>query len=150
MIRKLNLQDKDEATELLALQKLSYREEANLIGSDQIPPLHETLEALQQSIETFYGYFLSGQLAGAVSYKRDGDLLDIYRMMVHPDYFRRGIAHALLQFVEGCEPGIKRIIVSTGSLNMPARALYERAGFTETAEEEVIPDLWITHFEKTL
>ena len=150
MIRKLNLQDKDEATELLTLQKRAYRQEADLIGSDQIPPLHETLEVLQQSTETFYGYFLGSQLAGAVSYKREGDLFDIYRMMVHPDYFRRGIARALLQFVEGYEPGVKRIIVSTGLLNMPARALYERAGFTATTEEEVIQHLWIIHFEKLL
>ena len=150
MIRKLNLQDKDEATELLALQKLSYRQEADLIGSDQIPPLHETLEALQQSTEIFYGYFLSSQLAGAVSYKREGDLLDIYRMMVHPDFFRRGIARSLLQFVEGREPGIRRFIVSTGSLNTPARTLYERQGFTATSEEKIVPRLWITHFEKAL
>lgn len=72
---------------LLALQKLSYRKEADLIGSDEIPPLHETLEALQASSETFYGYFLDGQLAGAISYKRGDDLLDIYRMMVHPAFF---------------------------------------------------------------
>ena len=150
MIRKLNLQDKHEAAELLALQKLAYRKEADLIGSDQIPPLHETLEALQQSTETFYGYLLDGQLAGAVSYKREGDLLDVYRVMVHPDYFRRGIARALLQFVEGCEPGIKRIIVSTGSLNAPARTLYEREGFRATSEEESISCLRITHFEKWL
>ena len=150
MIQRLNLQEMDEAAELLALQKQAYRQEADLIGSDQIPPLHETLEALQQSTETFYGYILDGQLAGAISYKREGDLLDIYRMMVHPDYVRRGIARAMLHFVEGCEPDIKRIIVSTGSLNTPARTLYERQGFMATAEEEIIPDLWITHFEKTL
>jgi ribosomal protein S18 acetylase RimI-like enzyme len=150
MIRRLNLQEMDEARELLALQKLSYRQEADLVGSEQLPPLHESLEALQQSTETFYGYILSGQLVGAISYKREGGLLDIYRMMIHPDYFRRGIARTLLQFVEGCEPGIKRIIVSTGSLNAPACALYERQGFTATAEEEIVPDLWITHFEKTL
>lgn len=150
MIQKLNVQNRDEATELLALQKLAYRKEADLIGSDQIPPLHETLEALQQSSETFYGYFLDGRLAGAISYKREGDLLDIYRMMVHPDYFRRGIARALLQFVERCEPDVKGIIVSTGSLNAPARTLYEREGFRVTAEEEIVPYFWITHFEKSL
>lgn len=150
MIQRLNLQERDEATAVLALQKLSYRQEANLIGSDQIPPLRETLEALQQSTETFYGYFLSSQLAGAISYKRESDLLDIYRMMVHPDYFRRGIARALLQYVEGCEPGIKRIVVSTASLNVPARTLYKHQGFTATAEEEIIPRLWIIHFEKRL
>lgn len=150
MIRRLNLQDNSEATELLALQQRAYRQEADLIGSEEIPPLHETLEALQQSTETFYGYFLGSHLAGTVSYKREGDLLDIYRMMVHPDYFRRGIARALLYFVEGCEPGIKRIIVSTGALNVPARVLYQRCGFIATAEEEIIPHLWITHFEKAL
>lgn len=150
MIRKVDVGDIHEARMLLALQKLSYRKEADLIGSDEIPPLHETLEALQASSETFYGYFLDGQLAGAISYKRGDDLLDIYRMMVHPAFFLHGIARSLLRFVEGCEPGIKRVVVSTGSLNEPAVHLYLQQGFSAIDEEDVVPGLWITHFEKWL
>lgn len=149
-IRPLHLQEPDEAAAILLLQRLAYRREADLIGSDAIPPLHEPLEALQNSGETFFGYVLEGQLAGAVSYKRSGALLDIHRLMVHPAFLRRGIARALLQFVQGCEPGIERVIVSTGSLNTPALALYQQQGFAATGQEEVVPGLWITHLEKIL
>ncbi len=150
VIRPLHLQEPDEAAAILTLQRLAYRQEADLIGNDAIPPLHEPLEALQNSGETFFGYVLEGQLAGAVSYKRSGALLDIHRMMVHPAFFRRGIARALLQFVEGSERGIERVIVSTGSLNAPAQALYQQQGFVATGQEEVVPGLWITHLEKIL
>ncbi|HEY7122443.1 MAG TPA: GNAT family N-acetyltransferase [Ktedonobacterales bacterium] len=149
-IRPLHLEDVGDAGALIVLQRLAYRREADLIGSDAIPPLHESLEALQNSGETFFGYEVEGQLVGAASYKRSGALLDIHRMMVHPAFVRRGIARALLRFVEGCEPGSERVIVSTGSLNTPALALYQQQGFVAMGQEEVVPGLWITHLEKRL
>ena len=137
-----------QAEELLEVQRTAYLVEAELIGSFAIPALREGLETLQKSGETFYGYWIDEKLAGAIAYKREGKVLDIYRLVVHPNYFRRGIGKALVSFVEGVEEGIERIIVSTGSKNLPAKKLYEGLGFREIGEKEVIPGLWITLFEK--
>jgi GNAT superfamily N-acetyltransferase len=116
MIRKLNLQHEVEAQHLQDLQQKSYTVEARLIGYHDIPPLHDSLERLQQCTETFYGYFVKRQcLVGAISYKREGRVLDIHRLMVHPNHFRKGIAASLLQFVERAEDGVDTITVATGA-----------------------------------
>ncbi|GHO62458.1 hypothetical protein KSC_013500 [Ktedonobacter sp. SOSP1-52] len=147
-IGKIHLQDMTQAQELLEMQRAAYLIEAELIGSFAIPALQEDLETLQNSDEIFYGYWIDDRLAGAISYKKEGGLLDIYRLVVHPSYFRRGIGKALVSFVEGVEEGRERIIVSTGARNLPAKRLYEGLGFSEIGEREVIPGLWITLFEK--
>src|SRR3954451_20299808 len=95
-IQRLDLQEQETVLRILEIQRDAYAVEARLIGSSDIPPLKETLEQLQQSREQFYGAFIDGTLAGVIAYQIDGDVLDIYRMMVHPDYFRRGITSALL------------------------------------------------------
>jgi ribosomal protein S18 acetylase RimI-like enzyme len=148
-IRALDLAGPEDAALLLALQLAAYEVEAALIGRRDLPPLHDTVDTLRACGETFCGYFESGELAGAVSYGRLGDTVDLHRVMVRPASFRRGIARALVAFVEAREADARRLIVSTGSLNTPARRLYTRLGFSEVGEREVAPGLLITLFEKT-
>lgn len=148
MIRKINLHNRAEAFALLDLQSVSYVVEARLIGFYDIPPLNDTFDTLKKSKETFYGYYVQQQLAGAISFIRDGDMLDIHRMMVHPDYFRKGIAGALLAFVEQVENGIRHIVVMTGTKNEPAKNLYKKHGFVETEQKEVVPGVPMTSFKK--
>ena len=148
MIQKINILEAREALKILELQRLSYPIEADLIGSDAIPGLNETLEQLQNCNETFYGFLEGQEILGAISFKLDVHLLDIHRMMVHPKYFRKGIAKALINFVLNLELGAKRCIVQTGSLNAPAIFLYESLGFQKLEQREVIPGLWVMTYEK--
>lgn len=148
MIEQLDLQDEKTVKALWTLQQRAYRVEAELIGTEDIPPLRESIEQLKACNETFYGYIQEGELAGAISFQIEGDTLDIHRMIVDPAYFRKGIASQLLAFVH--ELGSKRIIVATGSLNEPAVRLYERHGFLLTGEKEVKPGLCLSFFEKTI
>jgi GNAT superfamily N-acetyltransferase len=146
----LDLADRALADEVLSLQRSAYRVEAELIGSDGIPPLRETLEELQASGETFLGAFVEGRLAGAISWKLDDGTLDLHRLVVDPSRFRDGIGTALVRAALGSEPDAERAIVQTGAENGPARRLYLREGFTERDEIEVAPGLRVTRFEKRL
>ncbi|GHO46981.1 GNAT family N-acetyltransferase [Ktedonospora formicarum] len=148
MIHRIHLQDVQQAKQLLEVQRAAYFVEAELIGSFAIPALHEDLQALQRCDETFYGYWVNERLVGAISYKKASELLDIHRLVVHPASFRRGIGKALVQFVEHAEEDMERVIVSTGTKNLPAKQLYTQLGFVEVGEKEVIPGLFITLFEK--
>ncbi len=149
-IRKLEITDRVVAERVLEIQRASYRIEAELIGFDALPPLLETWQDLARSGELFFGAFIGEDLAGAISYKVENAVLDIHRVMVHPDYFRRGIARALIGFVESRELGVERVIVSTATRNQPAVKLYLKLGFSATSSLEVVPKLWITRFEKIL
>jgi ribosomal protein S18 acetylase RimI-like enzyme len=40
------------------------------------------------------------------------------------------------------------VVVATGQDNAPARALYERAGFTVVDRAEVEPGLWVTRYAR--
>jgi ribosomal protein S18 acetylase RimI-like enzyme len=106
--------------------------------------LFDTPETLQASGETFYGYFVEEELAGVISYKKDKNILDIHRLVVHPSYFRKGIAGSLLQFIQEREPVIQKIIVSTGAKNEPAITLYQKHGFVEARTMEVADGVFIT------
>lgn len=151
MIQPLDLSDEARTAELLALQRTSYAVEAALIGTSDIPPLKDTPRTLARTGETFYGYFEEGSLVGAISYKNEKGILDIHRLVVHPDHFRKGIGRSLVAFVEETERASSgKIVVSTGSENHPARSLYLSLGFRETREVEVAPALRVTYFEKEL
>lgn len=149
-IKKIDLDNPKEVLQLLDVQMGAYRVEAKLIGFQDIPPLKDSEATLKQSGETFYGYFVDKRLVGAISYKIVGCVLEIYRLMVHPDYFRQGIAGSLLHFIEGVDPGVSTITVATGAKNTPARKLYQRYGYVETACREMKEGISMIFFEKRM
>jgi ribosomal protein S18 acetylase RimI-like enzyme len=149
-VRPLELADASVAARVLELQRRSYAVEARLIGSDRIPPLHESLEELQACGEAFLGAYVDGRLAAVVSWKLDGATIDIHRLAVDPDCFRRGVGAALVRAALQSEPDARRAIVQTGAANEPAKELYRGEGFAEVGDREVLPGLWVTEFERPL
>lgn len=150
MIQLLNIKDKEIAKQVLDLQLASYPIEAKLINFYDIPPLKDTIEQLMGCCESFYGYYLDHNLAGMLSLKIIDHILDIHRVCVHPDYFRRGIGEKLITYVQAQNPHIDKIIVSTGKANIPAIKLYEKNGFIIVRDIEIAENFYITELEKTL
>ena len=153
-VRELNVAgDATAAAAALALQRLAYRAEADLIGRDDIPPLWEDLDGLRACGETFVAAFGEPDaLIGFVSYKVAGDTLDVHRLVVHPSHVRRGIATALVEATVGCAraAGCHHVTVSTASANQPAVVLYTRLGFARVEELEVVPGFLISRFRRAL
>ncbi|MEQ1724121.1 MAG: GNAT family N-acetyltransferase, partial [Pseudobdellovibrio sp.] len=67
--------------------------------------------------------------AGFIAVEEETPYLRISRLVVSPEYFRRGIGKTLVQNVLDSETFGRQVIVSTGELNKPARLLYEKFGF---------------------
>jgi ribosomal protein S18 acetylase RimI-like enzyme len=146
----LDLSDTEIATALLALQRQAYEVEAGLIGSNDIPPLHETLQALQSCGETFLGALLEGSIVGAISWRVFDETIDLHRLIVDPLHFRRRIGVTLVRAALAAEPSVTRATVQTGADNEPAKALYLREGFELTDEVEIVPGLRVARFSKRL
>ena len=142
-VRRLDLGDQAMVEAIVGLQRASYALEAELIGTYDLPPLKETPAQLAQTRETFLGAF-DPDLVGAVSYRRRWGTLDIHRLVVHPSALRRGVASTLLAAL----PSARRTVVSTAAANLPARALYERHGFTLVREVTVPPGIELIHLER--
>ncbi|MEU6071538.1 GNAT family N-acetyltransferase [Streptomyces sp. NPDC047082] len=148
--QRLDLADPVALRHLWELQRAAYAVEAELIGFDGIPPLHETLQELRGCTESFLGVTDETSLAGAVSWTRLHDgTLDICRLVVHPRAHRRGIATALLNSLDALEPAAVTL-VSTGTANQPALALYQGRGFTPQSERQIAPGVTVTLLERKI
>jgi ribosomal protein S18 acetylase RimI-like enzyme len=132
VIRPVNIQNSDIAHRLHELQLAAYQVESQLIGYPQLPPLRETVEALQRAGEQFLVWQEEEQFRGAVGYIQAGSTLEICRLVVSPTHFRRGIAARLLEAVETINPSIRQVTVSTTAKNLPAVTLYEKHGYRIT------------------
>lgn len=145
---RLDLTDLDTLQQLWELQRASYAVEAQLIGFDGLPPLHESLEQLRVCDESFLGMHDVSSLVGAVGWTRlPNGALDICRLVVHPVTHRRGVATALLDALDSIEPA-ELTVVSTGTANLPALALYRRRDFAPVGELQVAPGITITLLER--
>ncbi|MBD8014823.1 GNAT family N-acetyltransferase [Microbacterium sp. APC 3898] len=144
MIGEINHRNKQVAQEILEIQLPAYGIEAELMDFYEIPQLHETAIDIQNSGELFVG-FQEEELMGVVSYKMVDGLVDIHRLIVNPAYFRRGIGKRLLEYLLKRYKGYE-FIVSTGTANKPAIALYQAFGFQEQRKVEVAPGIECTVF----
>lgn len=147
MIIPLNLEDSDTAQSILALQRTAYRIEADMMETDDIPPMRDNETALRTCGESFYGYEREGAMIGLVSYQLKDGMLELCRLVVSPSYFRKGIGRQLVDFVLR-QPSWDLATVCTGSVNEPALSLYKSAGFYEAEELEVSPGIILTRLEQ--
>ncbi len=131
--------DIEVARRVLEIQQASYRAEADLVGYDDIPVLHETLDELRSRPLVFLGVSSNHVLAGLLGYRRDGDVVNIDRLAIDPVFFRRGLATKLLRELLVRERDARRFTVSTGFGNAPGLALYARFGFTIVGTDEPAP-----------
>ena len=125
---------------MLEVQHAAYAIEAALIGYPQLPPAHETLQALQATREELWLCEEGGELCGVVGLEQHADELVIARLFVAPAAFRRGIGSALVGHALARADG-RRVRVGTGARNAPALALYERFGFRRLHEREPAPSV---------
>ena len=133
---------------MVVLQREAYAVEAALIGSNGIPALTQSVEAVQAAAEDWLGISDDKVLVGAVSWRQlDDGTIDIHRLVVAPHAFRQGVASALLDALERRFPD-RPMLVSTGRDNAPARRLYERRGFGLVRYREVMPGLWIAELAR--
>ena len=146
MIKKIDIKNPDIAKEVLSIQLPAYQIEAKLIGFDEIPNLKDTVEALQQCGETFYGYYMNGNLCGIISFVITSFVLDIHRLFVDPRYFRKGIAKQLLDHILCVETGFDTVIVKTGNKNIPALLFYKKYGFDQEEDLVINEQLSMTQF----
>jgi ribosomal protein S18 acetylase RimI-like enzyme len=137
--------DRAIALRLHAIQIAAYQVEADLIGTDAIPPLHETVDALQHRPFTWLGALDGEQIIGAIAWQETGEIVDIHRLIVDPAAHRQGAGTALVRALLSHATS-RPVFVATGAANAPARRLYERLGFELTGEREVLPGLRIAEF----
>ncbi|WP_255989981.1 GNAT family N-acetyltransferase [Chitinolyticbacter albus] len=140
-----------DAPAILALQRLAYRSEAELYDDWTLPPLTQTLAALQAEfasgivLKAEYG----SELVGSVRALRVQGEGRIGRLIVHPERQRQGIGSALLRAIESA-CGTERLVLFTGSRSEGNLRLYQRHGYVRSHTAVLSPAVELVYLQKQL
>jgi ribosomal protein S18 acetylase RimI-like enzyme len=141
----------NDAEAILALQKLAYQSEAKFYDDWSLPPLTQDLASLREELGAslvLKATATEDRLVGSARARVEDGTAAIGRLIVHPEFHRRGIGSALLEAVEAACPGAARFELFTGSRSEASIRLYQRHGYTVTRTEPVSPTLSLTYLEK--
>lgn len=128
MIRKIDNSSLKLSQMIYAIFQSSYAVEAEILQHDDFPPLKRTVNEIQQSKTSFYGYFLNEILCAVMELEIYKDHIHIRSLTVAPEFFRQGIGLKLLQFVRD-DFKAALLTVETGHGNTPAVNFYLNFGF---------------------
>lgn len=142
----VNHRDRAVAESIVALQRAAYAIEARLIGFDGIPPLHECVEDVMALDLTILAVIENERPIAMLGYSRDANSVEIDRLAVHPDHFRRGLARKLIASLHERESDATRFDVSTGRDNEPAKSLYRQMGYQDSEDVALSEGVVITRF----
>jgi len=133
MIEKLEHSKLKTAEKIYLVWQASYIIEARLLKAKHFPPLKRSVEDFTKSKTDFYSYTLNGDFSGIVELNTSHSFIHIQSLVVHPRYFRNGIASQLIEHVLGkYQP--RTFTVETGLENAPAIGLYNKHGFVEDSQ----------------
>jgi ribosomal protein S18 acetylase RimI-like enzyme len=120
-----------DGAEILALQKLCYRSEAELTNDFQIPPLLQDQKSIEHDFATqrFLKALKEGRIVGSVrAYSRDGTC-HVGRLIVHPALQNRGLGTRLMHEIEATFPEVARFELFTGEKSARNLHLYQKLGY---------------------
>lgn len=139
-----------DAEEILHLQKLAYRREAEMYQDLSIPPLTQSLAEITRDFRTHTVLKASaeGHIWGSVRAHTDGSTCYIGRLIVHPEKQGKGIGSRLLSAVEEMFPTVLRYELFTGSKSLDNLRLYHRFGYRPFKEKVVTDRLSLIFLEK--
>lgn len=136
--------------ELYRLQLLTFESEAEMIASRLIPALMESEADYSGTFNQWHTYKMvddAGKIIGGIRYQYDAGVVEVGRLMVHPDYRQQGLARKLLAFVdEQCSQDRRVLYTCTKSwINIK---LYTKMGYKAVREIQDETGLSFVYMEK--
>lgn len=149
----VEIAQKQDLPEILQLQKKSFMPVAIQYGVESIPPTRQTYEEILEECFSpdrptiVLKLVLDGKIVGSVrAYEQDGTAY-INKLMVDPDYQRRGYAKKLMKAIESCY-GKRRKELFTGSKSEGNIKLYESLGYRIYSEKVFDENTTLVYMEK--
>ena len=141
----------DDLREILELQYLAYQSEAELFGSRDIPPLKQTLDEVIDEFNNgiILKLVVDDKIIGSVRAVEKGDTVYIGKLMVHPDFRRKGFGTKLLSEIESRFPD-KRYELFTSTKSTDNIRLYQRSGYTVFDSRVFNDEITFVYLEKRI
>lgn len=141
---------KTEAEEILALQKLAYISEAEIINDFSIPPLKQTLEEVLSEFDSqiVLKAVQNSRIIGSVRAFLKENTCCIGKLIVHPDAQNKGIGSRLLLEAEKRFPDAFRFELFTGEKSEKNLYIYKKHGYQVFKKQQVSDKLTLLFLEK--
>jgi ribosomal protein S18 acetylase RimI-like enzyme len=141
-----------DTEEILVLQKLAYRSEAEIYNDFNIPPLVQTLENIEKDFENqyFLKTVMNGKIIGSVrAYTKEGTCY-IGRLIVHPDFQNRGIGTDLMNEIERIFNTCRRFELFTGDKSERNLYFYQKLGYKIFKKAKITDQTMVVYLEKKI
>ncbi len=147
---KITQAERKDVSQLYALQLLCFESEAEMIGSRDIPALQETSQEHQKDFENWTVLKLEddfGKIIGSIRYRKNDEIVEVGRLMIHPSYRRRGLAKRLLHEVDDMCPNQRKELY-TCTKSKSNIDLYRKMGYTAYKTHTEIDGLTFVDMKK--
>jgi len=141
----------EDLPEILALQKLAYRSEAELNNDYNIPPMTQTMREIIEELgqRHFLKAVLDAHIVGSVRAHLDGvQTCHIGRLIIHPEYQNRGMGKQLMSTIEARFAGAKRYELFTSDRSTRNIYLYQKLGYNIFRCERLSDRVNLLYMEK--
>jgi ribosomal protein S18 acetylase RimI-like enzyme len=138
---EINTANIEDAEQILNLQKLAYQSEAAIYQDFGIPPLTQTIENMRGQFEdhTFLKAIDGKNIIGSVRAYSESVSCFIGRLIVHPEWQRKGIGTRLMNEIEVQFPKVLRYELFTGTKSESNIGLYKKLEY-KTFKKEVVDE----------
>jgi ribosomal protein S18 acetylase RimI-like enzyme len=141
---------------ILAVQKSAFTKEAERHHNYAIPGLNQSLEELAKEFNN--ALVLTAKLddiiVGSVRSSCKDGVCTISKLVVKPEFHKRGIGRKLLQEIEAKSkeqyPSANTFVIFTAKKSFDNIGLYESAGYEKTSLEFVANNMPLISLEKKL
>lgn len=140
----------EDLEEILHLQKIAYRSEAELHDDFSIPPLHQSIKEITEEYQNqlFLKTIKNDQLIASVRAYEKNETCFIGKLIVNPSNQNQGIGTRLLAEAEQQFRNVKRFELFTGFKSEKNLYVYKKSGYGEFKRSVVSEKLTLIYLEK--
>ena len=127
-----------DAVSLMCISKKAFDSDVE-VGASSVggPPGYATLSFHTKMARMNCLYKLVDDykiVGGALLFLKD-DILDVGRIFVDPEYFRKGYGIFMMQQIEAMFPQVKTFLLDTPIWNIRTNAFYQKLGYVEVRRD---------------
>jgi len=148
---KIKKAKREDLKDILELQKLAYKSEAEIYGDFSIAPLKQTMEEITKEFKKYVFIKMINdeeKIIGSVRATSIGKTCFIGRLMVNPDFQNQGIGKSLMAEIERQFINVDGFELFTGSKSIKNISLYQKIGFKIFKKEQINQKLELIYFRK--
>lgn len=121
----------DDFAEILEIQKKAFLSEAALYQNFNIQPLTQTLEEMREECKekVVLKAVVDGKIVGSIRANTHEEGCWLNKLIVLPEYQRRGLGEKLLREIEKHFPEAKKFTLGTGANSESNIRLYQKVGY---------------------